>query len=175
MKQEFGYSTSVQITLVSMLLTAFNYFSEIKVLQLIMKLATIIQIARPLKETFKLLYDKCLEVETNSVVGGEDTMSHENSLVKMCLMLESNIINIFRATSNNCAACFDNKDDKIPTFHSLFITILNQIKFLFILKLFFCFTFFALFISEKLRIVWWEFNFQSDNFLWSIFSGFNKI
>jgi hypothetical protein len=97
MKRELANSASVQTTLVSMLLTAFSDFSEIKVLQLIMKvfakLATVIQITGPLKETFKLFYDEFLQVETNSVVEGDDSMSHENSLVKMCLMLESNIIN----------------------------------------------------------------------------------
>lgn len=87
-----------KIQLISVLLDAFKRFKTIKVLQLIMKTITKVavvithDITISLNAAFNRLYEEFLEAETSFVLGVA-IKNYENSLIKMCLMLESNIIN----------------------------------------------------------------------------------
>lgn len=84
--------------LISFLLKAFNEFNSYKVLQLIMKAVSKVagvvthEIGVLLCRTFNSLYEELLEVEAIFIVGGDAKKTHENSLVKICLMLESNML-----------------------------------------------------------------------------------
>lgn len=142
----FKKSVTIKTVLVATLLEAFEHFKHPMALRQVMMTFTKIAInspsdlKEPLKALFDLFYDEFLQAETNLSMEGSETKSPKLSLIKMNIMIESQIISFLdlfqldAITIINTTHLMDPQEPMIPFFARFHTTVLKAMWNILVLK-----------------------------------------